>query len=133
MSDQEAPPVMATSDIKIVVDPNCTEIFVDGVIGATVRDGIVRMNLVNMRSTPDGQGQEHAVVGRLILSRSAVRNLHNALGQVMEGLFRRGDRGPTPKPDAPTPDAPTPDAARSDAAKPGATKPGATKPGAAKK
>ncbi|MEQ8813233.1 MAG: hypothetical protein RLO51_02990 [Thalassobaculum sp.] len=99
MSDREAP--AAAADIKIVVDPDCAEIFVDGVIGATVRDGIVRMNLVNMRSTPDGQGQEHAVVGRLILSRSAVRNLHNALGQVMEGLFRRGDRGPAAKSEPP--------------------------------
>ncbi len=99
MSDQERPTGIP-SDIRIVVDPQCTEIFVDGVIGATVRDGIVRMNLVNMRSTPDGQHQEHAVVGRLILSRSAVRNLHNALGQVMAGLFRREDRGtPPPAPD----------------------------------
>ena len=98
MSDRDAP---AAADIKIVVDPDCAEIFVDGVIGATVRDGIVRMNLVNMRSTPDGQGQEHAVVGRLILSRSAVRNLHNALGQVMEGLFRRGDRDPAAKSEPP--------------------------------
>lgn len=112
MSDQEAPPTIAASDIKIVVDPNCTEIFVDGVIGATVRDGIVRMNLVNMRSTADGQAQEHAVVGRLILSRSAVRNLHNALGQVMEGLFRRGDRGPAQKTDAAKPEAGKPGAAK---------------------
>ncbi len=97
MSDQERP-APAPSDIKIVVDPQCAEIFVDGVIGATVRDGIVRMNLVNMRASADGQGQEHAVVGRLILSRSAVRNLHNALGQVMEGLFRRGDRPAGQKP-----------------------------------
>jgi len=98
MSDQERPSG-APSDIKIVVDPQCAEIFVDGVIGATVRDGIVRMNLVNMRSTPDGQAQEHAVVGRLILSRSAARNLHNALGQVMQGLFRRGDRAAAASPD----------------------------------
>lgn len=99
MNDQERP-AGVPSDIRIVVDPDCTEIFVDGVIGATVRDGIVRMNLVNMRSTPNGLGQEHAVVGRLILSRSAVRNLHNALGQVMQGLFRREDRAPAPEPEA---------------------------------
>ena len=97
MSDQERPAGQA-SDIEVVVDPRCTEIFVDGVIGATVRDGIVRMNLVNIRSTPDGREQEHAVVGRLILSRSAVRNLHKALGQVLNGLQRRDDRGQAPKP-----------------------------------
>lgn len=91
MSDQERP-VGPPADIKIVVDPHCADIFVDGVIGATVRDGIVRMNLVNIRSKPDGREQEHAVVGRLILSRSAARNLHNALGQVMGGLYRREDR-----------------------------------------
>ena len=59
MSDQERP-VGQGSDIEVVVDPRCTDIFVDGVIGATVRDGIVRMNLVNIRSTPDGRQQEHA-------------------------------------------------------------------------
>lgn len=99
MSDQDRP-AGPPSDISIVIDPNCADIFVDGVIGATVRDGIVRMNLVNIRSTSDGREQEHAVVGRLILSRSAARNLHNALGQVMNGLYRREDRGPAPKPDA---------------------------------
>lgn len=91
MSDQERP-AGPSADITVVMDPNCADIFVDGVIGATVRDGIVRMNLVNIRSTPDGRAQEHAVVGRLLLTRSAVRNLHNALGQVMNGLYRRDDR-----------------------------------------
>lgn len=91
MSDQDRP-AGPPADITVVVDPNCTDIFVDGVIGATVRDGIVRMNLVNLRSTADGRAQEHAVVGRLLLTRSAVRNLHNALGQVMNGLYRRDDR-----------------------------------------
>lgn len=91
MSDQERP-AAPPAEVTVVVDPNCADIFVDGVIGATVRDGIVRMNLVNLRSTPDGRGQEHAVVGRLLLTRSAVRNLHNALGQVMNGLYRREDR-----------------------------------------
>ena len=42
-------PAGPPSDIKIVVDPHCSDIFIDGVIGATVRDGIVRMNLVNIR------------------------------------------------------------------------------------
>lgn len=91
MPDQQQP-AGPPSDIKIVVDPHCSDIFIDGVIGATVRDGIVRMNLVNIRSKPDGREQEHAVVGRLILSRSAARNLHNALGQVMSSLYRREDR-----------------------------------------
>ncbi len=103
MSDQERPAGQG-SDIAVVVDPRCTDIFVDGVIGATVRDGIVRMNLVNIRSTPDGRQQEHAVIGRLILSRSAVRNLHKALGQVINGLSRREDRGPAPQAGASDPD-----------------------------
>ena len=94
ISDQERP-VGQGSDIEVVVDPRCTDIFVDGAIGATVRDGIVRMNLVNIRSTPDGRQQEHAVIGRLILSRSAVRNLHKALGQELNGLNRREDRAQT--------------------------------------
>lgn len=81
-----------SAGVTIVVDPHCADIFVDGVVGATVRDGIVRMNLVNIRTRADGSDQEHAVVGRLILSRSAVRNLHTALGQVMSGLSRREDR-----------------------------------------
>lgn len=80
------------AELEIVVDADCRDIFVDGVVGAAVRDGIVRMNLVNIRSAHDGSGQEHAVVARLILSRSAVRNLHNALGQLMGRLYRREDR-----------------------------------------
>lgn len=83
--------------VTITVNSDCRDIFVDGVIGATVRDGIVRLNLVNIHSSPDGNGLEHAVVARLILSRSAVRNLHNALDQLMGRLYRREDdraRGP---------------------------------------
>jgi hypothetical protein len=91
-----------SAGVTIVVDPHCADIFVDGVVGATVRDGIVRMNLVNIRTTADGSQQEHAVVGRLILSRSAVRNLHTALGQVMTGLSRRDDRPAPDQPDADT-------------------------------
>ena len=67
MSDQERR-AATPADVTVVMDPNCQDIFVDGVIGATVRDGIVRMNLVNLRSTPDGRSQEHAVVGRLLLT-----------------------------------------------------------------
>ena len=38
------------------------------------------------------------MVGRLILSRSAARNLHNALCQVMGGLYRRDDRSAAAEP-----------------------------------
>ena len=89
MSDQQDP----QTNVTITVNPDCRDIFVDGVIGATVRDGIVRMNLVNIHTSPDGNELEHAVVGRLILSRSAARNLHNALCQLMGRLYRREDDG----------------------------------------
>jgi hypothetical protein len=89
MSDPQDP----QTDVKITINPDCRDIFVDGVIGATVRDGIVRMNLVNIHASANGNDLEHAVVGRLILSRSAARNLHNALGQLMGRLYRREDEG----------------------------------------
>jgi len=91
MSDQDQD--QSQPSLTVTVANDCPDIFVDGVIGATVRDGIVRMNLVNIHSTPTGEGLEHMVVGRLILSRSAVRNLHNALGQLMGRLYRREDDG----------------------------------------
>ena len=40
MSDQQD----QQANVNITVNPDCRDIFVDGVIGATVRDGIVRMN-----------------------------------------------------------------------------------------
>lgn len=92
MVNEQDQPTSAPEGVTIVVDPDCHDVFVDGVIGATVRDGIVRLNLVNIRPTSDGSDQEHAVVTRLILSRSAVRNLHSALGQLMGRLTRNGDR-----------------------------------------
>ncbi|NQW10458.1 MAG: hypothetical protein HQ481_11330 [Alphaproteobacteria bacterium] len=96
MSEQDQP-TNTPEGVTIVIDPDCRDVFVDGVIGATVRDGIVRLNLVNIRPSLDGSDQEHAVVSRLILSRSAVRNLHNALGQVMGRLTRDGDRARPPE------------------------------------
>lgn len=96
MSEQDQPTGIP-ENVTIVIDPDCRDVFVDGVIGATVRDGIVRLNLVNIRPTSDGGDQEHAVVARLILSRSAVRNLHSALDQLMGRLTRGGERGVPPK------------------------------------
>ncbi|MBT5266846.1 MAG: hypothetical protein HOL85_18560 [Rhodospirillaceae bacterium] len=72
---------------------DCTDLFVDGVMGAMVRDGVVRMNLVNTRYNVEGTDVEHAVVARMIMSRSGVRNLHSALESIMSKLTRSGDRG----------------------------------------
>lgn len=77
----------------IVIAPECQDIFVDGVIGAMVRDGVVRINLVNTRFNIDGSQVEHAVVARMIMSRSGVRNLHAALEKLMGRLTRSGDDG----------------------------------------
>jgi len=76
---------------NIVIAPECQDIFVDGVIGAMVRDGVVRINLVNTRFNIDGSQVEHAVVSRMIMSRSGVRNLHAALEQLMGRLTRSAD------------------------------------------
>ena len=77
---------------QIVTAPACRDIFVDGVIGAMIRDGVVRINLVNTRYNVDGSAVEHAVVARMVMSRSGVRNLHAALGKLMGRLTRAGDQ-----------------------------------------
>ncbi len=77
---------------QIVTAPECRDIFVDGVIGAMIRDGVVRINLVNTRYNVDGSAVEHAVVARMVMSRSGVRNLHAALGKLMGRLTRAGDQ-----------------------------------------
>ena len=81
------------SKAQITTAPECRDIFVDGVVGAMVRDGVVRINLVNTRYNFDGSAVEHAVVARMVMSRSGVRNLHAALERLMGRLSRSTDRG----------------------------------------
>ena len=103
MSDtQSTDPVVPT--VNIVLDADCRDLFVDGVGGAMVRDGVVRLNLVNTRYDFHGAAVEHAVVARLIMSRSGARNLQTALSQLASRMPQDG-AGMTATPPAvpPTP------------------------------
>ncbi|MBT5266489.1 MAG: hypothetical protein HOL85_16760 [Rhodospirillaceae bacterium] len=77
---------------KLAIDVACPDIFVDGVVGAMVRDGVVRINLVNTRFDAHDGAAEHAMVARMFMSRSGVHNLHAALEKVLGQLQRSGDR-----------------------------------------
>jgi hypothetical protein len=91
MSESQTPDG-PTQNATITTAPECRDIFVDGVVGAMVRDGVVRVNLVNTRYNFDGSAVEHAVVARMVMSRSGVRNLHAALEKLMGRLTRADDR-----------------------------------------
>ncbi len=73
-----------------------------------VRDGVVRLNLVNTRYDFHGAAVEHAVVARLIMSRSGARNLQTALSQLASRMPQDGGTatasgGVTPAPISATP------------------------------
>lgn len=91
MADEDKVEHVST-EANVTTAMECKDIFVDGVVGAMVRDGVVRINLVNTRYNVDGTDIEHAVVARLIMSRSGVRNLHSALESVLGKLTRSGER-----------------------------------------
>jgi hypothetical protein len=94
--------------VNTVLDADCRDLFVDGVGGAMVRDGVVRLNLVNTRYDFHGAAVEHAVVARLIMSRSGARNLQTALSQLASRMPQDGGTatataGVTPAPISTTP------------------------------
>ena len=89
MSDTQSTEPGGTA-VNIVLDADCRDLFVDGVGGAMVRDGVVRLNLVNTRYDFHGAAVEHAVVARLIMSRSGARNLQTALSQLASRMPQDG-------------------------------------------
>ncbi|MDA1311054.1 MAG: hypothetical protein O2985_15805 [Proteobacteria bacterium] len=94
--------------VNIVLDADCRDLFVDGVGGAMVRDGVVRLNLVNTRYDFHGAAVEHAVVARLIMSRSGARNLQTALSQLASRMPQDGSTATATASVTPVPESPTP-------------------------
>jgi len=108
MSDAQSSDTDGPS-VNIVLDAECRDLFVDGGGGAMVRDGVVRLNLVNTRYDFHGAAVEHAVVARLIMSRSGARNLQTALSQLNSRMPQDSvavtNAGVTPPPAEPGPTA----------------------------
>jgi len=79
---------------SIVLYADCRDLFVDGVGGTMVRDVVVRLNLLNTRYDFPGAAAEHAVVARLIMSRSGTQPTNLALATCLQDASgrRHGDR-----------------------------------------
>jgi hypothetical protein len=78
--------------VNIVLDADCRDLFVDGVGGTMVRDGVFRLNLVNTRYNFPGAAVEHAVVTRLIMSRSGAQPANRALAACLQDASGRQHR-----------------------------------------
>ena len=80
--------------VVVGFSPDYREVFVDGAVQATTRDGIIRLDLSADRYRPGAPNHiDRMIVSRLIMSRSTMWQLHRALSDVMARTRRAGDRG----------------------------------------
>ena len=61
--------VSRAKNIEFVVADHIPEIFCDGMLGVTVKDGVLRTNLVSERAPAGGSGEKvkHVAVARLVM------------------------------------------------------------------
>jgi len=70
--------------------PHAPEIYVDGYQGATYKDGVVKLNFFSTALDPTSNATYNEVVMRLALTVNTVGQLHQALGQLVGDLERKG-------------------------------------------
>ncbi len=80
--DASAPPLRMAS--------NAPEIYVDGYQGATYKDGVVKLNFYSTALDPVTNATHNEVVMRMALSVSTAIQIHQALGQLVGDLERKG-------------------------------------------
>ena len=97
----------ASREVVLSFSPDYREVFIDGAVQATTRDGIIRLDLSADRYRPGKVDQvERMIVSRLVMSPATMAQLHRALTDVMGRLRKAGPGQQAPGQPAPGRQAP---------------------------
>lgn len=78
-----------TEGLRIPIDPgNAPDIFIDGYTGVSVKDGVVRLNLVTTRLNANMESATDVIVSRLAMPLAVMLRVHEALGHLIRDLER---------------------------------------------